>query len=65
MSKRDAAPTPDRKPIFVNGGNGGRAADTQAGEETRARDLARRYRSEFVDLRDYHVQHDLFRTIPV
>ncbi|MBV9073672.1 MAG: type II/IV secretion system protein [Acidobacteria bacterium] len=33
--------------------------------ETRARDLARRYRREFVDLKNYHIQHELFRTVPV
>src|SRR5439155_4765632 len=34
-------------------------------EESRARDLARRYRCEFVDLRNFHIQHDLFRSVPV
>jgi type IV pilus assembly protein PilB len=34
-------------------------------EESRARDLARRYRCEFVDLKNFHIQHDLFRSIPV
>ncbi len=34
-------------------------------EETRARDLARRYRCEFVDLRSFHIHHDLFRSVPV
>ncbi len=52
------------KNIFVNGattrGNGS-AAD----EDARARDLANRYRCDFVDLRNFHIQHDLFRTIPV
>jgi type II secretory ATPase GspE/PulE/Tfp pilus assembly ATPase PilB-like protein len=44
--------------IFVGG-----AADGNL--ETRARELARRYRSEFVDLKNYHIQHELFRTVPV
>ena len=39
------------------------AAD--ASSEERARDLARRYRREFVDLKNYHIQHELFRTVPV
>jgi len=50
-------------PLFVNGGSGGPA--DQAAEETRARDLARRYRCEFVDLRNFHIHHDLFRSVPV
>ncbi|HKT23039.1 MAG TPA: GspE/PulE family protein [Terriglobales bacterium] len=44
--------------IFVPG-----AADS--GSEARARDLAKRYRREFVDLKNYHIQHELFRTVPV
>ncbi|MBV9277531.1 MAG: type II/IV secretion system protein [Candidatus Eremiobacteraeota bacterium] len=34
-------------------------------EEGRARDLARRYRCEFIDLRNFHIQHELFRSVPV
>ena len=34
-------------------------------ESERARELAKRYRCEFVDLRDYKIQHELFKTIPV
>lgn len=33
--------------------------------EQRARDLAARYRCEFVDLRDYHLDAELFKTVPV
>ena len=44
--------------IFVTSG-------TDGNSETRARDLARRYRREFVDLKNYHIQHELFRTVPV
>ncbi|MGH9603699.1 MAG: pilus assembly protein PilB, partial [Terriglobales bacterium] len=51
----------DRKPIFANG----TVAQGQADEEARARDLARRYRSEFVDLRSFQIHHELFRSIPV
>ena len=36
-----------------------------ASSEHRARDLAQRYRSEFVDLRDYHLDAELFKSIPV
>ncbi len=34
-------------------------------EESRARELARRYRCEFVDLKNYKIQHDLFKKVPV
>ncbi|HEV3040040.1 MAG TPA: GspE/PulE family protein [Candidatus Angelobacter sp.] len=33
--------------------------------EQRMRELAQRYRSEFVDLRDYHLDAELFKSIPV
>jgi type IV pilus assembly protein PilB len=35
------------------------------GTEQKARDMATRYRCEFVDLRDYHLDADLFKTVPV
>ena len=44
--------------IFVGG-------VASANEEERGRDLARRYRCEFVDLKAFHLQQDLFRKIPV
>ncbi len=37
----------------------------EGNEESRARDLALRYRCEFVDLRHHHIQHELFRKVPV
>jgi type IV pilus assembly protein PilB len=46
--------------IFVNTGNVGTPG---AEEESRARELAKRYRSEFVDLRNFHIQHELIRKI--
>ena len=56
----------DKKSLFANGGNGGRvAAETPADELSRARDVARRYRCEYVDLRDFQLHHDLFKKIPV
>ncbi len=56
----------DKKSLFVNGGNGGRVATELAGDEqSRARDVARRYRCEYVDLRDFQLHHDLFKKIPV
>jgi len=52
-----------KKSLFVQGGNG---RPLEAGdEEARARDLARRYRCEFVDLRNFHIDHELFRSVPV
>jgi type II secretory ATPase GspE/PulE/Tfp pilus assembly ATPase PilB-like protein len=33
--------------------------------EQRARDLATRYRCEFIDLRDYHLDAELFKSVPV
>jgi type IV pilus assembly protein PilB len=55
----------DKKTIFINAGNGAAPPVSPAEEEARARDLARRYRCEFLDLRSYHIQHDLFRKVPV
>ncbi|HSB75779.1 MAG TPA: GspE/PulE family protein [Terriglobales bacterium] len=56
----------DKKSLFVNGGNGGRIATETPGDElSRARDVARRYRCEYVDLRDFQLHHDLFKKIPV
>ena len=48
--------------IFVNGGNGNVSI---ADEQAQAQDLARRYRCEFVDLKNFHIQHELFRKIKV
>jgi type II secretory ATPase GspE/PulE/Tfp pilus assembly ATPase PilB-like protein len=45
--------------IFVNNGT------AVANEEERGRDLAKRYRCEFVDLKSFHLQQELFRKIPV
>src|SRR5438105_15717524 len=53
----------EKKSLFVNGASAQPA--NAAEEESRARDLAQRYRSQFVDLRSYHIDHDLFRSIPV
>ena len=53
----------DKKSIFVNGGNG--STMSIADELVHAQDLARRYRCEFVDLKNFHIQHELFRKIKV
>src|SRR6266852_6422723 len=60
----------EKKTIVVNGGaNGGRLAPEPAasgGDELeRARDIARRYRCEFIDLSDFQLHHNLFEKIPV
>jgi type IV pilus assembly protein PilB len=49
------------KAIFV-GGHGGLAT---ADEVQHGQDLARRYRCEFIDLKNFHIQHELFRKVPV
>src|SRR5436853_2394429 len=56
----------DKKQAVANGGNGGRTAPPVATDELdRAKDIARRYRCEFVDLNDFQLHHDLFEKIPV
>ena len=49
--------------IFVTGGNG--RVEDGGNPELRARELAKRYRREFVDLKNYHIQHELFKAVPV
>jgi type II secretory ATPase GspE/PulE/Tfp pilus assembly ATPase PilB-like protein len=46
--------------LFVTPGSG-----SQAEDELRAKELAKRYRCEFIDLRSFHLQHDLFKKVPV
>jgi type IV pilus assembly protein PilB len=53
----------DKKSIFVNGGNGN--VFTIGDEMAHAEELASRYRCEFVDLKSFHIQHELFRKIKV
>src|SRR5215813_15039103 len=60
----------EKKTAVLNGGvNGGRLAPeampSAADELERARDIARRYRCEFIDLSDFQLHHDLFEKIPV
>ncbi len=57
--------TTSNKALFVNGGSTLNPPATGADEEVRARDLAQRYRCEFLDLRNVHLQPELFRKIPV
>src|SRR5208282_4685647 len=58
------ASTTENKAVFV-GGNGTAAPGTHAEELDRAQDIARRYRCQFVDLHNFSLHHDLFKTIPV
>src|SRR3954471_13265702 len=51
--------------IFVNGGENQPAIVGGTDDQARARELARRYRSEFVDLRNFHIHHELFKSVPV
>ena len=54
----------DKKSVFVNGGNGQPGpSSNQSDDMLRAQDVARRYRCEFLDLRDFQLHHDLFSKI--
>ena len=56
----------EKKSALANGGNGGRTVPANAADEVeRAKDIARRYRCEFIDLNDFQLHHDLFEKIPV
>src|ERR1700738_3637993 len=57
----------DKKTVLLNGANGGKLVPPApvADELERARDIARRYRCEFIDLTDFQLHHDLFEKIPV
>jgi type II secretory ATPase GspE/PulE/Tfp pilus assembly ATPase PilB-like protein len=56
----------EKKTLLVNGENGGRIAPLNVHDEAeKAKDIARRYRCEFVDLNDFQLHHDLFKKIPV
>ena len=39
--------------------------DLRADERANAEALARRYHAEFVDLKNFKIQHELLRTVPV
>ena len=40
-------------------------ARSESDETARAQALAHRYRCEFVDLKNFRIQHELFRSVPV
>src|SRR5205085_2215235 len=52
----------EKKSVFVGGGNG-QPVGAHSSEVDRAKDIARRYRCEFVDLHDFQLHHDLFSKI--
>ena len=62
-----SAPAASDEPATVAelyaGAAGGATPDREA-ETARARQLAERYRLAFVDLTEFHIDHDLFRSIP-
>ena len=58
------ASTTENKTVFV-GGNGTAMPGTHSEELDKAQDIARRYRCQFVDLHNFQLHHDLFKTIPV
>jgi type IV pilus assembly protein PilB len=49
----------ERTALFVNGGNG------TTNDEAQARELAKRYRREFIELAGFQIRHELLRKIPV
>jgi type IV pilus assembly protein PilB len=53
----------EKKSVFVGGGNGQATPGSHSDEMARAQDIARRYRCEFLDLRDFQLHHDLFSKI--
>jgi len=53
----------EKKSTVTNGGNGAGAPVAASDEVVRAQDVARRYRCEYVDLRDFQLHHDLFTKI--
>jgi type IV pilus assembly protein PilB len=56
----------ESKSTLVNGGAAGPTAPSAPPSELeKARDIARRYRCEFIDLHNFQLQHDLFTKVPV
>ena len=53
----------EKKSVFVGGGNGQGSTGSHATDLEHAKDVARRYRCEFVDLHNFQLHHDLFTKI--
>src|SRR5689334_21025265 len=56
MNQKNLIPAAENTPTFNGVGDG---------SEQRTREMAARYRCEFIDLRDYHLDAELFKTVPV
>jgi len=59
-----AAPTPSAEVTDLYAGAAEAGTVDRAAEIARARQLALRYRLSFIDLSEFHIDHDLFRSIP-
>ena len=57
----------DKKTAVINASGGKLVPEPRPipDELERRRDIARRYRCEFIDLSDFQLHHDLFEKIPV
>src|SRR5690349_4893035 len=55
----------ENKSMIVNGGTELTAPKAPASDLEKAKDIAHRYRCEFVDLHNFQLQHDLFKKVPV
>jgi type IV pilus assembly protein PilB len=64
-NKSDALGAAEKKMPTPAGPNGGGTAAAPPDDVERARDIARRYRCEFVDLRNFTLQHELIKKTPV
>jgi type IV pilus assembly protein PilB len=53
----------EKKSVYAGGGNGQAGSGNVSDDMARAQDVARRYRCEFLDLRDFQLHHDLFSKI--
>jgi len=53
----------EKKSVFVSGGNGQGSTGSHASDLEHAKDVARRYRCEFIDLHNFQLHHDLFTKI--
>jgi type IV pilus assembly protein PilB len=53
----------EKKSVFVGGGNGQGSTGSHATDLEHAKDVARRYRCEFIDLHNFQLHHDLFTKI--
>src|ERR1700686_1453296 len=53
----------EKKWVVVGGGNGQGSTGSHATDLEHAKELARRYRCEFIDLHNFQLHHDLFTKI--